>query len=611
MLITYKINKKNNEKKNNSSMSQNEKLKTMADKLRIDSLKSTTEAGSGHPTTCLSCAEIISCLFFSEMEKEDEFILSKGHAAPILWSGYAEAGIISKKELQNLRKIDSNLEGHPTARMPMIKVATGSLGQGICAGVGMSLGKKIKNEKGMIYVLLGDGECAEGSVWEAANTASHYKLNNICAIVDANRLGQTGQTLFGHELINYKKRFESFGWDCSIINGHNVTELLKTFKQAQKSKKPFAIIAKTLKGKGVSFLENKEGWHGKALNRQELEKALKQIKEVDVKLDSKITKNEKINYSVKDFETNKYKKGEQVSTREAFGKALLKLGEKNENVIALDGDVKNSTMTQYFFDKFPKRGIQTFIAEQNMTGMALGLSKQGFIPFVATFSAFLTRAHDFMRMAQYSKANIKFVGSHAGVSIGQDGPSQMGLEDISMFLSMPDSTILYPCDAVSAEKLTKQMAKHEGISYLRTTRNKTEVIYNNEEEFRIGEFKILRKGNNDDVLILAAGITVYEALKAHDELLKKNIHARVIDLYSVKPVNEEELIKNAKECKNNVLVVEDHYFGGIGSIVSEIVGKISHLYIKEIPRSGKTEELMHKYEIDAEAIIKEVEKQMR
>lgn len=576
-------------------------LQQMADKLRVHSLSSTTLAGSGHATSCLSCAEIMSALFFSELKAKDEFILSKGHAAPILWACYAEAGLIPIKELQNLRKIDSSLEGHPTANMPFVKIATGSLGQGLSAGAGMAL-----CNKNMVYVLLGDGEIAEGAVWEAANSAAYYNLKNLTAIIDVNRLGQSQQTMHGHDVNAYKKKFEAFGWKALVIDGHDIKSILKSFCSARKSKKPTAIIAKTIKGKGVSFLENKEGWHGKALNEDELRKALREIQNYNVNLKSKYRPSRAKPKFIKNFPVNKYQIGQQAATRDAFGKALLSLGKKNKHVCIIDGDVKDSTRTEHFFNAYPSRSYESFIAEQNMTGMAMGISSHGFVPFVATFAAFLTRAHDFIRMAQYSKSNIKFVGSHSGVSIGQDGPSQMGLEDISMFLSMPESAILYPCDAVSAENLVKEQAKHTGISYLRTTRMKTPVIYSNNETFRIGGLKVLKQSRKDRALVVAAGITVHEALKAHSILKKSGINIRVIDLYSVKPTDAKSLQKNAKECQNNVIVAEDHYYGGIGAIVSHAVGKINHLYIKKMPCSGTPSQLTERYKIDSNAIIKAV-----
>ncbi len=582
-----------------------EELELMANKLRTDSLKSTTEAGSGHPTSCMSCAEIMSTLFFSEMGPEDGFILSKGHAAPILWSAYAEAGIIPEKELSTLRKIDSVLEGHPTPKMPLIRVATGSLGQGLPAGVGMALAKKLRNSEGRIYVLMGDGECAEGSVWEAANTAAYYDLKNICAIVDVNRLGQSEPTMHGHDLERYKEKFEAFGWNAAVIDGHNVQDILNAFEIARMSEKPFAIIAKTFKGKGVSFLEDKEGWHGKALTNDQLEMALKEIGDVDIKLRSNI-KYEKIDYKFVNFETTKYSLGDKVATRVAFGNALVNLGRKNENVVVIDADVKNSTMTEGFFKAFPERGFQSFIAEQNMVGMAIGFSATGFNPFIATFSTFLTRAHDFIRMALYSMANIKFVGSHAGISIGPDGPSQMGLEDIPMFLSLPHAVVLYPSDAVSTEYLVREMANRKGISYLRTTREKTPVIYKNTEKFPIGGLKVVRKSDRDNTLVITAGITLHETLKAYDILEKDNIYIRVIDLYSLQPFDAQSLIKNASECNNNVITIEDHYCNALGSIVSSVLEKARYLCVKDIPQSGTPEELRERYGIDASAIVKMV-----
>lgn len=585
-------------------------LELMANKLRIHSLESTTYASSGHPTSCLSCAEIMSVLFFSEMDEYDEFILSKGHAAPILYACYAEAGVIPLSSLKKLRQIDSVLEGHPTARFSWVKIATGSLGQGLSAAVGMALIKKLCEEKGRIYTLLGDGECAEGSIWEAAAAASYYNLKNICAIIDVNRLGQSQETMYGYNVEEYEKKFKAFGWETKSINGHSIKEILNAFEQAKKSEKPFVIIARTIKGRGVSFLENKEGWHGKVLTQEELEKAIDEIGRTDIKLNSKI-ECYKAESPIFNFKINNYEKKEMVSTREAFGRALLNMGFSNANIVVLDGDVKNSTKTEEFFKEFPKNAVECFIAEQNMVGMAMGISAMGMVPFVCTFSSFLTRAHDFIRMAQYSNLNIKFVGSHSGISVGQDGPSQMGLEDISMFLSMPNSLILYPCDAVSSENLTKLMLYHKGISYLRLTRDQTPVIYDSKEKFKIGGLKVLKKSREDKVLVIGAGITIHEALKAYEKLLKRGINIRIIDLYCVKPIDKNLLLKNAKECKNRVIVVEDHYFGGIGSVISEIVGRIEHLYVKRIPVSGPAEKLIAKYSINSDAIVKSVEKIMR
>lgn len=591
-------------------------LQLMANKLRIHSIESTSIAGSGHPTSCMSCAEIMSCLFFSEMKADDEFILSKGHAAPILWACYAEAGIIPVSRLKTLRRIDSNLEGHPTKNMKMIKVATGSLGQGLAAGLGMALAKRVRRKKGRVYVLMGDGEIAEGSVWESANAAAIYRVNTLVAIVDVNRLGQSQQTMHGHHLNRYKAKWEAFGWSTAVIDGHDVNDVLKALKRAGKRGKPLVILAKTKKGKGFSEVEDRNGWHGKPFKKDMMERAIKEIQsrgDTSIKLRSSI-RYRKIRYNTRSFRPNNYRKGDMVATRSAFGNALVRLGDSNKDVVACDGDVKNSTMTEAFFRRFPKRSFESFIAEQNMIGMAVGLSAEGLVPFASTFAAFLTRAHDFIRMAIYSGSDIKIAGSHAGISIGEDGASQMGLEDISMFLSMPDSLIQYPCDAVSAERCVQNMAKHKGISYLRTTRAKTPVIYSNDEKFPVGGLKVVRKNSRDSVLVIGAGITLYGALKAYDKLDSMKVKIRVIDLYSIRPVDAKALRKNAMECRNRVVVVEDHYYGGIGCVVKDALGStcdIEHLYVKDIPRSGKPEQLLRKYNIDSNAIIRSVKKLRR
>lgn len=588
-----------------ANMATHEQLQEMADKLRTHSLRMTTAAGSGHPSTCLSAAEIMSVLFFSVIRKNDEFILSKGHAAPILWAAFAEAGLIAREDLLTLRKIDSVLEGHPTARMPLIRVATGSLGQGLNAGVGMALAKKLAGDPGRVFVLLGDGETAEGSVWEAADSGAQYGLASLVAVIDANRLGQSAPTRHGHDLAAYERKFQAFGWETAVVNGHDVQALLAAFDNVGSGGKPLAVIAKTFKGRGVSFLEDKEGWHGKTLNEKELQTALAEIGAAKVILPSAYAP-VRSSFSFQDYAAGEYARTEMVATRAAYGKALLNLGRHNDRVVAIDGDVKNSTMAESFFKEFPERSFECYIAEQNMAGMAMGFSALGFIPFVATFAAFLTRAHDFIRMAQYSGSNIKFVGSHAGVSIGADGPSQMGLEDLSMFLSMPETVVLYPSDAVSCEKLVREMARHQGISYLRTTRDKTAVLYDHDEEFPIGGLKVLRQSPRDQVLVVAAGITAHEALKAHDILKSKAIAVRVIDLYSLQPLAESELARHAGECGGKVVVAEDHYGGAIAGLVSKRVGKVTSLCVREIPRSGTSAELLALMKIDHAAIARAV-----
>lgn len=597
-------------------------LEDIAKRLRIHSLKMTTQAGSGHPTTCLSMAELAACLFFDEMKfnpqnpndwANDECVLSKGHAAPIIWAVYAEAGIIPERELRNLRKVTSPLEGHPTPRMEWIKAATGSLGQGLSVGAGMALAMKMGKSPGRVFVLMGDGECAEGAVWEAANSARYLQLDNLCAIVDINRLGQSEETMHGHDISSYGKKFKAFGWEVIKINGHNIRQILAAFREADHVKKPCVILAKTIKGKGVSFLEDRNGWHGKPLKEDDLRRALDELgpmPEVDPKRYVRKPSSRKHFSPVKRYNFPKNTYREETATRRAYGNALLSLGRVNKAVVALDGDVKNSTYAEDFFKAFPQRAFQTYIAEQNMVGMALGFSAKGFIPFVATFSAFLSRAHDQIRMSSYSFANIKFVGSHSGVSIGADGPSQMGLEDLAIFRPIPGCVVLYPCDAYSTEGCVESMARYRRLAYLRTTRPATPIIYSRNHKFPIGGSKVLRKSPKDVAAVIAAGITVHEALRAHEELKEEGISIRVIDAYSVEPIDKKGITREVEEARRNVVVVEDHYKnGGLGDAVANaLAGKarIKHLAITELPRSGKPEELMDKYGISARHIKRTV-----
>lgn len=599
-----------------------ENLKKTAAKLRIHSLKMTTKAKSGHPTTCLSAAELITCLFFHEMKYNiespndwgsDEFVLSKGHAAPILWAAYAEAGIIPVNTLMNLRKITSPLEGHPTPRMKWVKAATGSLGQGLSVGVGIAAAQKLGKSPARTYVLMGDGECAEGSVWEAANSAHYHGLNNLCAIIDINRLGQSDPTMHQHDLKSYEKKFKAFGWDTFKIDGHSIEEILAAFKQAAKSDNPGVILAKTLKGKGVSFLENKNGWHGKPLNEDELQKALREIgpmPDLDCKKLVKKPKPMKEPFGSNRFNFKKNEYQKNTATRRAYGNALLQLGKINDRVVTLDGDVKNSTYADDFFNSFPARSFQVFIAEQNILGMGIGMAIKGYLPFMATFAAFLTRAHDQIRMAAYSFSNIKIVGSHVGVSIGADGPSQMGLEDLAMFRSIPGCAVLYPCDAYSAEACVEIIARSKGMAYLRTSRPATPLLYTSSEEFHLGGSKTLRKSGKDVAAVIAAGVTVFEALKAYDILKKENIYISVLDAYSIQPLDKENLVKTVKASQQRAIVVEDHFAsGGLGEAAAmALAGKaeIHHLAIKELPRSGEPEELLDKYGISAAHIVKTV-----
>ncbi len=611
-----------------------EALKAMGQLLRRHAVETTTLAGSGHPTTCLSASDIVATLFFTTLRCDvsnpdnplnDRFVLSKGHAAPLLYAVWAEAGAFPVEHLKTLRRIDSELEGHPTPRFKWAEVATGSLGQGLSIANGMALAAKMDKLPYRVYALLGDGEVAEGGVWEAVAFASYYKLDNLTAIVDVNRLGQSAPTMLQHDLETYARRFEAFGWHAIAVDGHDVEQLMSAFEQAKNVKgKPTVILAKTIKGKGVSFLEDKEGWHGRPLPKDLAEKALAELALTDEQI--ALARSLKVHppegvvavaanpqSSIVEPEFPRYELGQQVATREAYGDGLVALGKVNPNIVALDGDVKNSTFSEKFMAAFPERFVECFIAEQNMIGTAVGLATRGKIPFASSFACFLMRAYDFIRMAGIGMANIKLCGSHAGVSIGEDGPSQMGLEDIAAMRAIPRSVVLYPCDAVSTVKLVAEMAKYRSIAYLRTTRPKTPVIYSNDEEFPIGGCKILRSSPDDVVTVVAAGITVFEALKAYEVLSNEGIKIRVIDLYSVKPLDEATLIRSALETNRIIITVEDHYpEGGIGDAVASAVSKegikVYKLAVNDIPRSGKPDELMDMFGISAKHIVETVKR---
>ena len=597
-----------------------------ANDLRIHSITSTAAAGSGHPTTCMSCAEIMSILFFHAMRYDpknpnnpnnDRFILSKGHAAPILYAAWAELGIISREDLLDLRKIDSDLEGHPTPRLDWIDVATGSLGQGLSVGVGMAINSKYLDQTDYrVYVLLGDGETAEGSVWEAVALASHYQLNNLIGIVDVNGIGQSQRTMYESDIDSYCRRFESFGWRAIGVDGHNIEQILSAIDHIEKNAdEPTMIIAKTLKGKGVSFLEDADGWHGKAIMEDQLDQALEELGQL-----STAHNNVEIGMppmaslptpKIGKMAAPDYQIGEEIATRSGYGTALAKLGDANPLVVALDSDTKNSTYAQELMTNHSDRYFEMFIAEQNLVGAGIGLSKRGKIPFVSTFSAFFSRAYDHIRMSAISQANIKYVGSHCGISIGEDGPSQMGLEDLSMFRSVPNAVVLYPSDAVATERLVSEAAAYEGIVFIRTSRPNTKIIYENSEQFPIGGSKVVRSSDRDQVTVVAAGITLHQALKAYDELQTEGILIRVIDLYSIKPVDAKTLVRAAQETNEIIITVEDHYpEGGIGEAVLSAVGstntKVYKLAVNGIPRSGKQEELLEVYGISANHIVQKV-----
>jgi transketolase len=601
-------------------------LADKATRLRIHSINATTEAGSGHPTSCMSAADVVATLFFHVMRYDpqnakhpnnDRFILSKGHAAPLLYAAWAEAGIITTQQLLSLRRIDSDFEGHPTPRLPWVDVATGSLGQGLSAGVGMALNaQRLDKLNYRTYVLMGDGETAEGGVWEAAALAAHYKLDNLAAIVDVNRLGQSQATMHGGDGEAYAKKFRGFGWHTVVVDGHNLERIVAAFAEAQNEKgQPTAIIALTKKGKGVSFIEDQDGWHGKPLKKgDEVEKALRELplsgapRAVVIAKPSPAAEVKPVR---KPMAPPEYKLGDPVATREAYGSALTKLGAANSSVVAMDGDTKNSTFADKFMKAYPDRFFEGFIAEQNLVGFSVGLSKCGKVPFASTFGAFFGRAMDHLRMGAISMANIKCVGSHCGVSIGEDGPSQMALEDLAMFRAIPNALVFYPSDAVSTEKLVALAADHQGMVYIRTSRPKNPVFYPNEENFEIGGSKTLRSSANDRLTVVAAGVTVAEAMKACDLLSKEGIAIRVLDAYSVKPIDAQGLLKAAAQTKNTLVVVEEHYpEGGLGDAVLNAVAnsgvRVFKMAVQEIPRSGKPEELLERYGLSANCIVKKV-----
>lgn len=610
-----------------------QELKDLAHKLRIDSINATNASNSGHPTSCASIAEIMSVLFFHVMRYElknprdaayDRFILSKGHAAPILYAAWAEAGLFPVSELLNLRKVDSDLEGHPTPRLNFVDVGTGSLGQGLSIACGMSyVGKYLDKASYRTYCVLGDGESAEGSVWEALNFASYYKLDNLCAILDINRLGQSEPTCLQHQIDIYRKRVESFGCHAIVVDGHDVDELCKAFYEASVTKeKPTVIVAKTYKGKYFPGIEDLVEWHGKALGDKS-ETVLKYLKTL-IKNPNQTTIQRPVPEEpfppalaegpVKLDAPPSYKKDEKVATRLAYGVALAKIATNNSRVIGLDGDTKNSTFSDKIKKAFPDRYIECFIAEQNLVGVAIGAGCRGrTIPFVSTFAAFFTRAFDQIRMGAISQTNVNFVGSHCGVSIGEDGPSQMALEDLALFRAVPGSTVFYPSDAVSTERAVELAANTKGICFIRTSRPNTAILYPNDEQFSVGQAKIVRSSPNDKLLVIGAGVTLHEALEAATELKNKhNLSVRVIDPFTVKPLDVQTIISNAEQCDGKILTVEDHYpEGGLGEAVLSAVAErpniiVRKLAVTEVPRSGPPTVLLDMFGISSKNIVKNV-----
>ncbi|KAK4288546.1 hypothetical protein Pmani_038432 [Petrolisthes manimaculis] len=606
-----------------------QELRDIANKLRIHSVKSTSASSSGHPTSCASMAEMMSVLFFHTMRykvsaprdaSSDRFILSKGHAAPILYAAWAEAGLFSQDDLLNLRKIDNDLEGHPTPRLNFVDVATGSLGQGLSVACGMAyVGKYYDKASYRTYCLIGDGESAEGSIWEALSFAGIKKLNNLVAIFDINRLGQSEPTAFQHEMDVYRARLASFGFNALVVDGHDVEALCKAFHEAAQTKdKPTAILAKTYKGRGFPAIEDEENWHGKPLGG----KAEEVIAHVQSQIKNAGPNNlvpqkplhsdaPEVDISGIKLATPNYEKGSKVATRQAYGTALAKLAASNPRVVALDGDTKNSTFSNAMLKADPKRYIECFIAEQNLVGVGIGVAcRDRTVAFVSTFAAFFTRAFDQLRMGAISQTNLNCVGSHAGVSIGEDGPSQMALEDIAMFRSIPTATVFYPSDAVSTERACELAANTPGICFIRTSRPGTAVIYDNNHKFELGKAHVVKSSGSDKVLVIGAAITLREAQTAADQLKQDGINVRIMDLFTIKPIDKNAIISNAKECGGRIIVVEDHYpEGGIGEAVMSAVAMerdiiVKQLAVPRVPRSGKCDELLDMFGISASCVVK-------
>jgi len=606
--------------------------KAIAQQLRVDSIRTSTKAGSGHPSTALSAADLMAVLMakyyhydFSDPHNpnNDHLIFSKGHASSLLYAMYRAAGVISDEQMMTYREFGSIFQGHPTPQIPWVDVATGSLGQGLPIGVGVALaGKYLDKLPYHIWVLHGDSEMAEGSVWEALDKASYYKLSNLTAILDMNRLGQRGETDLGWNADAYAARAQAFGWHTIEIDGHDYAQIDAAYAEAlQPRDQPTFIIAKTIKGKGVALMENKNGWHGKPLPPDEAEKAIEELGgQTNLTLQvAKPTDTGKpaIDQSKRGkLELPVYDKSTKVATRQAYGDALKALGAARDDVVVLDAEVSNSTFAEVFGKADPARFFEMFIAEQQMVAAAVGLQVRKYTPFASTFAAFLSRAYDFIRMAAISRATINLCGSHAGVSIGEDGPSQMALEDLAMMRAIHGSTVLYPSDPGQTAHLVALMADQPGISYLRTTRAAGPTLYDASETFKVGGSKVVRQSDSDKVTVIGAGVTLHEAVKAADQLKSEGINVRVIDLYSVKPIDTATLQTALGVTGNRLVVAEDHWpQGGLGSAVLEALSsesgsalKFIHLAVKGMPGSGKPQELLNAAGIDAEHIAAAVRK---
>ena len=586
-------------------------LYDLAGQLRVDSIRASTAAGSGHPTSSMSAADLMAVLlarhFRYDWERPDDpandhLIFSKGHASPLLYSMFKAAGVVSDEELiSGYRRFGSPLQGHPTPRLPWVDVATGSLGQGLPDGVGVALaGRYLDELPYRVWVLCGDSEMAEGSMWEAFDKAAYYRLANLTAIVDVNRLGQRGPTELGWDLDAYARRIEGFGCRAIPIDGHDLGEIEKAFAQAADADRPTVILARTRKGRGFSEIEDREGWHGRPLPAEMAERAVVELggeRHVTVRGPRPAGGSPRTRPSAEVI-LPRYAMGAKVATRKAFGESLAAVGARSD-VVALDGEVDNSTHAEEFAKAYPERYFEMFIAEQQLVAAAVGLSVRGYVPFAATFAAFFTRAYDFVRMAGISEVNIRLCGSHAGVEIGADGPSQMALEDLAMMRAVHGSTVLYPSDATSTAGLVREMAERTGVVYMRTTRGAYPVLYGPDEAFPIGGAKVVRSSPDDQVTLVGAGVTLHNCLAAADQLGRDGIAARVVDLYSVKPIDTETLVTAAAATGDRLVVVEDHYpAGGIGSAVLEALNdaghpaRLVHLAVRGLPGSGTPAELM-------------------
>jgi transketolase len=602
-------------------------LTELGQQLRVDAIRISSAAGSGHPTSSMSAADLMAVLLARHLHYDfadprspgnDHLIFSKGHASPLLYAMYKAAGAISDEELLTYRRLGSRLEGHPTPRLPWVDVATGSLGQGLPIGVGLAMtARYLDKQPYRTWVLCGDSELAEGSMWEAFEHAGFEQLDNLTAIIDVNRLGQRGPTRHGWNTAAYADRLRAFGWHAIEIDGHDVADIDRAFTEAESTVyQPTAIVARTLKGRGVAAVEDREGKHGKPL--PDADEAIAELggrRDITVAVNLPVRTERPQPVTPSEPRLPSYDPGDEVATRTAFGAALAALADARPDIVTLDGEVSDSTKTQAVADRHPDRFFEYYIAEQQMVAAAVGMQLRGWIPYAATFAAFLTRAYDFIRMAAVSRASLRLAGSHAGVSIGQDGPSQMALEDLAMLRAVHGSTVLYPCDANQAAKLTVAMADREGISYLRTTRGNTPVIYSPDEEFPVGGSRVLESSPSDQVAIVAAGVTVHEALQAARELAADGIAARVIDLYTVKPADAPTL-REAARVTGRILTVEDHWpEGGLGDAVLEALANdgtlpavplpaVRKLAVREMPGSATPAEQLAAAGIDAAAIAK-------